>query len=273
MSICWSENTKFHGKTRFPYRQAALLSSELWTLISHHAVILQIVYNVKDESNSSLHRYADSLSEIGVRVHLVANDPEVMDCALKSQLQRMFAHKLGLDDRDLIVTADVDSFVMSPELLRPLKRNPSTLGWIFQFHFAVKFGGTFPMDNLAFSAKLWRQMLAVETAEELVRKHASILDPNITWDYDQIIVTRMILEFGICSLPKGHKKWSKVGLNPSIYAHDDSDVCFHGSDQYRTCNKHGAAPEQGCLKWHFDADDDKAVLWEKYAKIIALTQD
>jgi len=42
MALCWSSNTKYHDKGGFPYRQAALFSSQLWKKWTPATVIMQV---------------------------------------------------------------------------------------------------------------------------------------------------------------------------------------------------------------------------------------
>ncbi len=42
MGLCWSSNTKYHDKGKFPYKAAAPLSARLWQILTPAKVILQV---------------------------------------------------------------------------------------------------------------------------------------------------------------------------------------------------------------------------------------
>ena len=42
MSLCWSANAQIYDKQKFPYRHAALLSSQLWMKMTPAKIIMQI---------------------------------------------------------------------------------------------------------------------------------------------------------------------------------------------------------------------------------------
>ena len=64
MGLCWSANAQVHGKEKFPYKDAAPLSSQLWMKITPAKVILQIVYSEPEipdelkEYKKEMERYA-----------------------------------------------------------------------------------------------------------------------------------------------------------------------------------------------------------------------
>ena len=64
MGLCWSANAQVHGKEKFPYKDAAPLSSQLWMKITPAKVIMQIVYSESEisdelkEYKKELERYA-----------------------------------------------------------------------------------------------------------------------------------------------------------------------------------------------------------------------
>ena len=66
-------------------------------------------------------------------------------CVLKSQLIRLLAFGLPfIRDDDIIVTADVDAFVMTNETYKPLLL-PGRQIWLYRYDFTVKTGATFMM--------------------------------------------------------------------------------------------------------------------------------
>ena len=123
MSVCFGENAQIHGKGQYPYTYAATLSSRLWREVSDGEVnvLLTIVYN-NDVNNSALEEYVESFD--GVEGVLIQHEQSTsLGCVLQSQLSRIFAfdHKIMNDD-DIILTSDVDTFVMDNRILEPLRR-------------------------------------------------------------------------------------------------------------------------------------------------------
>ena len=93
MGLCWSTNTKFHGKQNFPYKEAAPLSAQLWMRLSPAIkVILQVVYS-EPEPPDDLIEYKNKLESFGAIVKLVPNAPEIK-CVLEAQLIRIVAYLL-----------------------------------------------------------------------------------------------------------------------------------------------------------------------------------
>ena len=67
-----------------------------------------------------LEEYKESLEKLGATVFLVPTGKDIK-CVLKSQLIRLLAqHFPFVRDNDIIVTADVDAFVMTKDLYKPL---------------------------------------------------------------------------------------------------------------------------------------------------------
>ena len=92
MALCWSTNTVYHGKEKFPYNEAAPLSAQLWMNLTKARVILQIVYS-EDKVPADLAEYKERLEGLGVLVKLVPTG-EGMKCVLKAQLIRLLAFEL-----------------------------------------------------------------------------------------------------------------------------------------------------------------------------------
>ena len=72
---------------------------------------------------------------------------------------------------------------------------------------------------MAMRARTWRAILGRREGEalgEFVARWKEALDysGNYTWDLDQHIATRAILESGLCSVPGDSKLWREVNLEP-----------------------------------------------------------
>jgi hypothetical protein len=51
MGLCWSSNAQVHGKESYPYKYAAIGSTQLWKNLTSANVILQIIYSEPEVSN------------------------------------------------------------------------------------------------------------------------------------------------------------------------------------------------------------------------------
>ena len=51
MAVCWSGNTAFHKKEKFPYQAATKLSSSLWTVKTKYRPLVYVVYDAKAKDN------------------------------------------------------------------------------------------------------------------------------------------------------------------------------------------------------------------------------
>ena len=77
-------------------------------------------------------------------------------CVLKSQLIRLLAFALPfIKDDDVLVTADVDAFVMTQETYKPLLL-PGRKIWLYRYGFTLGTGSTFMMPFIGI--KVSRQL-------------------------------------------------------------------------------------------------------------------
>lgn len=107
--------------------------------------------------------------------------------------------------------------------------------------------------------------------ESLVNKYRKSLDlkKDITmWDYDQTIISRILMEHQLCAVPPENELWKKVKLTPPEKAIDDSDVCFHGMGAWKDCNVKRTQVEGGCKRWHFHPFERNRHLMKKYKEIM-----
>ena len=81
--------------------------------------------------------YADSLRIAGATVEWVHAE-EGQDCILKSQLIRLLAFRHPhVEDEDVVLTMDVNAFVMNDKVLEPIRDFPDMQTWILQYHDTV----------------------------------------------------------------------------------------------------------------------------------------
>ena len=76
-----------------------------------------------------------------------------MKCVLKSQMIRLLAYALPfIRDDDIIVTADVDAFVMTKDIYKPLLL-PGRQIWIYRYAFTMGTGATFMMPFIGIKVR------------------------------------------------------------------------------------------------------------------------
>ena len=135
-----------------------------------------------------------------------------LPCVLTSQLVRLLAFSLDfVQPQDVIITADVDAFIMTPEILRPLRKKVSV--WIWRYELSYQMGYTFMMPFIGARAKTWQSLLHFNgSLSGMVEHYRNILNlsTDYTWDVDQRILTYAILANKQCSLQKSNKLWNKV---------------------------------------------------------------
>ena len=132
MSLCWSKNAQIHKKSNFPYTLAANLSTRLWREVTRGkvGVVLTIVHD-EDYDAKHLDDFVDIFAnDDGVVV--IREETSSLGCVLQSQLSRMFAFSHDfIDDDDIIITSDVDIFIMDKRIIEPLKL-PYVI-WIYRY--------------------------------------------------------------------------------------------------------------------------------------------
>ena len=115
--------------------------------------------------------------------------------------------------------ADVDTFPMKQSILEPIERNPDKSVWVFQYDDSAKHNSTFSMSFTAMRSQTWKQLLQnSQSTTELIEnfneklqlkqrefltfynsavclhfKYFFTFSGELTWDYDQLIMTRAIL--------------------------------------------------------------------------------
>ena len=90
----------------------------------------------------------------------------------------MFAgDNVAVADKDIVVTVDGNSFVMSPEIIRPLISSPDMVAWVINWHYknytvpGEYFEKTFNMNLLAMRAASWREVTGYKGSIEGLVKH------------------------------------------------------------------------------------------------------
>ena len=86
---------------------------------------------------------------------------ENVTCVTASQTVRLITSYLYDDiigDDDVIVTADVDAFILSPDILKPLHDNPGVSVWVWQF-FQYFLTPMIPMSFIGARSKTWKSLI------------------------------------------------------------------------------------------------------------------
>ena len=91
----------------------------------------------------------------------------------------MFAgDNAAVAETDIVVTVDVNLFVMSPEIIRPLLSNPDMVAWVLYWSYTnytgpgEYFRKTFNMNLLAMRPASWREVTGYKgSIEGLVRNY------------------------------------------------------------------------------------------------------
>ena len=178
--------------------------------------------------------YKARLESFGARVSLYQSVE--LPCVLTSQLVRLVAfQKEFVDEEDVIITADVDAFIMTPEILRPLKKKVSV--WIWRYELTYHMGYTFMMPFIGARSKTWKSMLWYNgSLSSMVSHYRDLMDlsTDYTWDVDQHIVSYAIISSKLCGLQKSNKLWSELKLEPEPFP--DMKTCWHGSGIFEDCN-------------------------------------
>eukprot|EP00567_Pseudictyota_dubia_P002595 CAMPEP_0197467564 /NCGR_PEP_ID=MMETSP1175-20131217/65634_1 /TAXON_ID=1003142 /ORGANISM="Triceratium dubium, Strain CCMP147" /LENGTH=289 /DNA_ID=CAMNT_0043003641 /DNA_START=20 /DNA_END=886 /DNA_ORIENTATION=+ len=202
LSLCADGNREYlrrvgldGAKADFPYEDAAITAVRLWHEVAGARVVVSVVTERDDGREPDVARRLRS-GEAGpdVAVRVVRPNPG-LNCVTESQMQRMYAHEHpDIHDDDVVVTADVDSFPTTPRVLDPL-RNASHSAWIWQYKHSEDGAVNFPMSFIAMRASLWRNMTRGFWDGGTKKKSEG-------WMTDQILLTRMLLKHGICSISR-----------------------------------------------------------------------
>jgi hypothetical protein len=184
MGVCYSETTHLYKKSRYPYAEVTPLAVMLWKMITDQDRIQRYgttffwprkgtnrTFLVEKKVIPPMEAYADTLRSAGAVVEWVRSGD--MDCVLKSQLVRMLAftsNALVLPD-DLVMTVDVNAFVMNSRITRVIEDNPDVTAWVFQYeeaaHVTTGDGETFGQCLTTLRARDWKEMLEYKSGKGL----------------------------------------------------------------------------------------------------------
>ena len=93
-------------------------------------------------------------------------------CTLKKyQKVHIISPIFQVNDPDIVIMADVDTFPMKQSILEPIERNPDKSVWVFQYDDSAKHDSTFSMSFTAMRSQTWKQLLQnSQSTTELIEK-------------------------------------------------------------------------------------------------------
>jgi len=133
MALCFSKNTHMYNKKNYPYAQVTPLAIILWNhFFPDIPVLLYLIYD-NFESKDRRKLYEEHLRQTNVEIRWVQEGD--MDCVTKSQLIRMWAFQEPMiQEEDIIVTVDVNLFVVTSKILDPIFQYPNKKLWVFAWY-------------------------------------------------------------------------------------------------------------------------------------------
>ena len=135
---------------------------------------------------------------------------------------------------------------MSNEMIAPIVRLADRSIWLYRYGLTYASGATFMMAFIGAKAHVWRDILKYDYNPDIhsdigqglpqwISKYAQIFtkensdtrnitsintitaitkssNNTYTWEVDQLIISRAILESGLCTLPANNSLWDAVNL-------------------------------------------------------------
>ena len=135
---------------------------------------------------------------------------------------------------------------MTNEMIAPLVRLKERSVWLYRYGLSYASGATFMMAFIGAKAHVWRSILKYDYDPDIhsdigqglpqwIEKYAQIFtkgnsntnnitstntitaitkstNDTYTWEVDQLIISRAILESGLCTLPVNNSLWNAVNL-------------------------------------------------------------
>ena len=195
----------------------------LWHKLTNATVAITIVHNNKYTSDS-LKKYAQELEDLGASV--VVHHEDVLHCVLTSQIVRLVNVHLhdDIEPDDVVITADVDAFIMNPALLKPLDHH-NVSAWVWRYGLSLSSGFTFAMSFVGKSSvpliyvnskylqiisgarsRTWKEMVRYDgSLSGMMNHYRELITPESSWGWDQAILTYSLLQSGVCSLEEKSK--------------------------------------------------------------------
>ena len=247
--LCWGQNTKVNGKDSFPYSEAAVRAVQLWHELTVARVVITIVYTGGlVHHQPQLGDYKHHLEQLGASVRLV--EATELSCVLTSQLIRILPqeHHPHIHQQDIVITADVDAFIMTSDILLPLTNASSVSVWVWRYELSYASGYTFMMPFIGARSQTWQEMIWYNGSLAATVNHyknlLNISQEAELWDTDQDIVSYSIIAHKKCSLQKSNTVWAKLNLPPRPFQGKHNCLVFRSYSYlyFQTVKLVGTAP-------------------------------
>lgn len=147
MGLCFDQTVDLLGKKNYPYAEVTPMAIKLWKhYLPDVKVYLKLIYTRKDMTSMKKiqEMYAANLENWGVDVIEWADVQDAganVSCVLQAQVSRLFLYQRPfIKPQDVIVTVDVNLFVMASHILEPIHQFPDMQAWIFQYEETAHIG-------------------------------------------------------------------------------------------------------------------------------------
>ena len=156
---------------------------------------------------------------------------------------------LQISNDAIVVTADVDAFPMTKQIIGPLVVKSYCSIWLYRYGLTQGAGNTFMMPFIGARSHVWRKILEYDYDPSFsdigqgiptwVEKYKPLLNfgpgndhfilsdferkimlqnslafADYTWEVDQKISSRAIMKSKLCSLSPDNKLWNEINLEP-----------------------------------------------------------
>eukprot|EP00096_Caligus_rogercresseyi_P006852 TRINITY_DN2379_c0_g1_i1.p1 TRINITY_DN2379_c0_g1~~TRINITY_DN2379_c0_g1_i1.p1 ORF type:complete len:373 (+),score=61.49 TRINITY_DN2379_c0_g1_i1:1-1119(+) len=268
------------------------LSAETWLTLTDARLHYTLLYPSNTSSSSSAMRPPLRLWRFQKDLHLrhsprirlrLQATKDLKDCRRQAGIHRMFAFKDdSYEDDEVIVILDPDVLPLKSSLLRDLdvyRRHNKV--WIYQYDQSLREDSPFDMNLIGMTKRTWRTLLpeSPQALDTLMNESTFLDDNGPSGSSVQLLLTKLILESELCSLPKNSSLWSRVGLAGAIrrlHPHFFNDIhsCFHGSG-FESCDTDSL--ETGsktkleglpCRLWRISSGDKPGVILQKQKGIL-----
>jgi hypothetical protein len=232
------------------FHLAAVYATQLWKQQKSDLKVITLLAHTGETENEEALRVTTKRIEAAgglVWKYDVSDFGELKDaaCIKAAQLGRAFLHESDLvADEEVVVTSDVDAYPLKAKKLVSALRETNRKGdyyraWVHNTQRAMWNNHTWPMCFIGMSSKDWKETMAT-TFESALHEQ---VHGNQAYSFygDQFLVTAMILNRGLCTLPRSHGAWwkNKYIVRPLPPPIDDSLTCFKSPDGHKVLGKWG----------------------------------
>ena len=87
----------------------------------------------------------------------------------------------------MIVTADVDAFIATEHMLKPILTQPDKSVWLYRYELSLNTGYTFMMPFIGAKAKVWSDLLHYDDHRGDLNKFVDIYKAKMPFDDGYIV--------------------------------------------------------------------------------------